>query len=141
VCGGGPRLASTMGFHASFSPGVRGWTEPDPGPAVIVDVFPRCAGVDRRDGSRRTPCRSFPPVCGGGPFGSMNCSMMSVFSPGVRGWTVGIVAEPVVIVVFPRCAGVDRRRSLRCRFRLTSPPVRGGEPSYPLSRERLLAVN
>ncbi len=75
-------------MNPSFSPGVRGWTEP------------RIDGVILG--------RRFPPACGGGPNTEIYAAAGPEFSPGVRGWTGDAAIGVFFRGVFPRLAGVDR---------------------------------
>ena len=128
---------------------MRGWTSGDRQTAAVGDVFPCCAGVDRRLASCKVRRSHFPPVRGGGPgLTSRGCPSQVFspgargwtvrttpvafgpsFSPGVRGWTVHGWAEDGNKFVFPRCPGVDRRCRYRARPSHRFPPVRGGGPS------------
>src|SRR5208337_2577267 len=45
--GGGPSASMASARIAGFSPGVRGWTAVVGFLAKLLDLFPRCAGVDR----------------------------------------------------------------------------------------------
>ncbi len=146
LCGGGPTCWPSSSVTQPDSPVVRGWTVGGLGHGVDRDVFPRCAGVDRRPscaawrvcvfprragvdrrhGRPRPHSGGFPPACGGGPRYAIWSASNRKFSPGVRGWTVPSASVNEHTAVFPRRTGVDRtrRRGGSCTASI-SPVVRG----------------
>jgi len=130
ACGGGPFALQWDRRRRQFSPGVRGWTEIWIDRQIVRGVFPRRAGVDRPGSPGRRHRGRFPPACGGGPKGWWRISLIGRFSPGVRGWTVLLHLVRDELIVFPRRAGVDRRRSGPRGLLSGFPPACGGGPLY-----------
>ncbi len=108
--GGGPSQAPVLTSTPPFSPGVRGWTEPDGGAVLAPRRFPPLCGGGPWGPDWMEFDSPFPPACGGGPRWPILSPVQGRFSPVVRGWTVAGFRSVQGSHVFPRCAGVDRRR-------------------------------
>ncbi len=127
--GDGPSNSVAAIWRGMCSPHARGWTADGPAGALERDVFPACAGMDRRDHWTCTCRRSVPRMRGDGPAPWHPCGRALPCSPHARGWTGIRAGDLGVDRVFPACAGMDRRIQAMISASIRVPRMRGDGPS------------
>ena len=110
------------------SPCLRGWTELVSVGIVLPQVFPVLTGMNRGINCDHHLRTCVPRAYGDEPLACSCCSLVTSCSPCLRGWTVLLHHQRIVIDVFPVLTGMNRlERSLSIKLR-SVPRAYGDEP-------------
>ena len=91
-------------------------------------VYPACAGIDL---SPELPIRfpdCLPRMRGDRPLDDESNTCYTLFTPHARGSTDDSECSPLVVRVYPACAGIDRQGLLRATLQAGLPRMRGDRP-------------
>ncbi len=94
----------------------------------VAIVLPAQAGVDRRRVVAVRTAAGAPRAGGGGPAHLLAAADGETCSPRRRGWTEATPGRPLITVVLPAQAGVDRKPARPTRRCARAPRAGGGGP-------------
>ena len=93
-----------------------------------VTVYPACAGIDLLIGMAVVLAARLPRMRGDRPNPWMAAALRAVFTPHARGSTEACIIIAANRLVYPACAGIDRRRHRRPADVACLPRMRGDRP-------------
>ena len=127
----GDRPISSKKTHdsGSFTPHARGSTVHGTYRRSTVEVYPACAGIDPSSSLVLPIFNSLPRMRGDRPRSIAIVADHDMFTPHARGSTYNVNHEPNKVPVYPACAGIDPKSSLRCATLQRLPRMRGDRPS------------
>ncbi len=123
-----PRKILLIATLVEFTPHARGSTMTGEDMGRAGEVYPACAGIDRKLLDKSILLKSLPRMRGDRPVISMRFMPCPGFTPHARGSTCCHVVRTAHEVVYPACAGIDPGI---CRHRLLCtglPRMRGDRP-------------
>ena len=94
-----------------------------------MEVYPACAGIDPSSSLVLPIFNSLPRMRGDRPRSIAIVADHDMFTPHARGSTYNVNHEPNKVPVYPACAGIDPKSSLRCATLQRLPRMRGDRPS------------
>ncbi len=104
-----PRIVLQDSLFNAFTPHARGstlrWEEGE----KLRQVYPACAGIDRECGVELMRGSGLPRMRGDRPCWIDDRGVLEKFTPHARGSTPRQVFSLLRFVVYPACAGIDRR--------------------------------
>ncbi|CAL2060941.1 protein of unknown function [Streptomyces murinus] len=112
-----------------WSPRMRGWSRLAGVQQAVVLVVPAHAGVVPSSSRRRGVIRRGPRACGGGPIADAPSGLIDLWSPRMRGWSLGLQVLAAEGCVVPAHAGVVPGALPRAGRRSRGPRACGGGPA------------
>ena len=115
-------------FYAEFTPHARGSTASGWRGCVVRRVYPACAGIDLCLSRLYAPACGLPRMRGDRPRFQLYKRRPVWFTPHARGSTSPNTRVLPLPIVYPACAGIDRKSQTGFQFEMGLPRMRGDRP-------------